>query len=172
MYTRRGKNRFVIVFPKLGIAVKLPLVHAIRAARDFLTYGFKPPFPGEYNKSLTEHLFKGMGDNWREFTYYLRTRHPFLHETYFSLFGLFNIQRAGVPCGRSMQELWTEIDSLTSGDAFADAHHFANVSNFCHVGDHLKIIDYGHPKTQEIIDKYGSKLYDCNHGRCLREIAA
>ena len=167
MIIKKGKNRLVMIFPALHIALKFPMVHAIRAVRQFFTYGFRSPYPGDINKSLTEHLFKGMGDNWREFMFYVRTRHPFWQPTYFSFFGLLNIQRATEPCGRSMQALWSEIHDVTGGEAFKDAHHFSNPFNFCHAGKHFMILDYGHPKTQEIIRQYGDKLLQCKHGLCL-----
>ncbi len=167
MLIKKGKNRIVLIFPALGFALKFPNIHFIRAARQLFTYGFHNPFPGEINRSLTEHLFKGIGDNWREFRFYFTRHHPFCLPTYFSLFGLCNIQRAGKPCRLGMQELWNEIHSITAGEAFQDAHHFSNPLNFCHVGNHLKILDYGHLKTQEIIEKFGSQLYQCKHGVCL-----
>lgn len=167
MLVKNGKNRFVVIFPSLGIAVKFPIVHFVRAGQQFFRQGFSNPYPGDVSRSLTEHLFKGMADNWHEFTFYIKTRHPFCQPTFFSLFGLFNIQRAGIPCGRSMQALWQEINEVTAGQAFKDAHHFCNPLNFCHAGQQFKIMDYGHLITQKIISTYGEQLRHCQHGLCL-----
>lgn len=168
MLIKKGKNRWVVIFPAVGLAMKFPIIHLARALQQFFRQGFHNPYPGDISKSLTEHLFQGMGDNWREFWFYLRHRHPFCQPTYFSLFGLCNIQRAGLPCGRSMQALWHEINEVTDGQAFKDAHHFCNPLNFCHINKQFKMLDYGHPKTQQIISQYGHQLVNCRHGLCLQ----
>ena len=168
MLVKWGKNRFVLVFPAAGVALKFPIVHLLRAARQFFSYGFQDPYPGEVTKSLTEHLVKGIGDNWREFRFYLQTRHPFCQPTYFSFFGLLNLQQAAHPCRLSAQDLWSEIHAVTAGEAFKDAHHFSNPQNFCHDrSQRLKIIDYGHPTTAEIVQQYGTQLHACHHRSCL-----
>ena len=169
MLVKKGKNRFVLVFPTAGIAIKFPIIHVFRAVRQFFSYGFHNPYPGDITKSLTEHLVKGIGDNWREFRFYIDHRHPFCQPTYFSLFGLFNLQRVTHPCRLSTQDLWSEIHDVTAGEAFKDAHHFSNPQNFSHdKSEHLKLIDYGHPMTIEIVQKYGQELYACHHSSCVK----
>ncbi len=169
MMISKGRNRLVFIFPSLGLALKFPLIHVVHAVRQFTAYGFHNSFPKKM-KTIPEHLFKGIGDNWREFRFYIKTRHAFCQPTYFSLFGLVNVQRAGRHCGLPMENLWQEIITVTSGVASVDAHHFSNPLNFCHKGGHLRILDYGHLKTQAIIRQYGDTLANCYHGKCIVDL--
>ncbi len=169
MQTKVGKNRLVFVFPRLGLAVKFPMIHLVRATQQLFTYGWQRlPYPGDVYKSLTEHLFKGMGDNLREWRFYLQTRHPFCQPTYFSFFGLVNLQRAAVTCQMPIEEFWSQMHRVTGSEAFTDAHHFANPANFCHdQNKRLMIVDYGHLKTQKIVRKLGTSLHACHHRTCV-----
>lgn len=57
--------------------------------------GLTIPFYKSYEVrgTFSEFLFAGIMTNWNEYRFYRRTKNPFLMPSYFSLFGLFNIQR-------------------------------------------------------------------------------
>lgn len=125
--------------------------------------------PGEFEKwwetTLTETLGRtatqGILDNWREFLFFRRTHHPFLRPTYFSLFGLLNLQRAGKSVQLSQPEFWAQIHALLrSNAAWEDIHHFSNPDNFCIDNGQLQILDYGSLLTQKAVRENGLAILE------------
>jgi hypothetical protein len=99
--------------------------------------------------------------NWREYTFFLKTRDPFLQPTYFSFFGLFNIAKYGQPVKLNEGELRKRMIGLFSAVVYEeDWHHFKNRSNFCESrkGD-LRTVDYGSTVTQQVITKRKVKIH-------------
>lgn len=95
--------------------------------------------------ALNSKLFGGIMANWNEFIFFVKTKNKFLLPTYFSFFGLVNIQKRG-------QELkWSDGDffsflqknSKEKDQIFIDAHSFENPNNFCLDNGKLKMVDYG-----------------------------
>ena len=80
--------------------------------------------------------------------------------TWFSFLGIVNFQKVGDPLPE-VQDFWKQMLCLTGGGALKDGHHFENKNNFClDKGGNLKILDYGAPKTEEVILKYGRAIMD------------
>ena len=170
MEIKKGTSRIVVLLPLLGLAVKFPIIHPIRALRLFIRImrgkdrwkniklywrcspkaiaGFKGP------------LFKGIVANWKEFVFYQQTKNIFLNPTYLSVFGLMNIQPIGKPFVMNYQVLGKQLDTLTKGKTYLDAHCFTNTSNFCcnHYGK-LRILDYSSDGAQAVIREYGEKIH-------------
>lgn len=57
------------------------------------------------------------------------------------------------------KKFWHRIYNATHGEAIRDGHHFTETDNFC-VDNGIRIIDYGSPRTQEIILKNGDKIIE------------
>ncbi|MDO8512509.1 MAG: hypothetical protein Q7S57_04505 [bacterium] len=116
-------------------------------------------------------LFHGIACNWREYRFYSRTKHPFLQPTYFSFFGTVNIQKYGRPVRIPFEDeynrdkwwtrmFWMPVLGITNGEVIRDGHHFLNPENFCQdIFGRPKIVDYGLPRTQEIIKKWGEQIH-------------
>ncbi len=169
MKIEKGWNRFVIVAPKFGIAIKLPIIHLFLSIKilvklslifEFRSIFLEMALPISDRWSYKNRLFGGIVTNWREFIFYRRTKNPFLQPTYFSFLGLINIQKMGTPCDISYVDLWCQLLNLTDSGVMADNHHFENSDNFCFDSGKLKIHDYGSIVTQKVITEYGTKIYE------------
>lgn len=104
-------------------------------------------------------LFRGIISNWLEFVFYLKHKHPFLIPTYFSLFGLVNIQPAREKAPITMNQLWVTLHKMTNGAVEKDDHVFAGRTNFCNDNGKLRMMDYGSRKTQEVLLEWADKIY-------------
>jgi len=164
MRLRKGRSRIVLVFPSLGIAIKIPFIHFISGIHFLLLMAREGHLRWEWNRSMEsmesskELLFKGIADNWREYWFFIKSRNPFLLPSYFSFFGLFNIQQVGQVCTTESSVLWRQLVELTAGATSKSSHHFVNPENFCFVGKKLRILDYGSPRVQQVISKFGIKI--------------
>jgi hypothetical protein len=81
----------------------------------------------------------------------------------FLFFGLFNIARYAVPCGKDKDyDLYQQMKIITGKiDPFRhDMHHFANPENFSIENGKIKILDYGNKETQTILTLWGEKIYN------------
>ena len=159
-----GTSRIVVV--SHGLAFKFPRVR-LGEAWETLKYRFRTRslwrefvYTVYQVFSLKWILLKGVVDNWKEYRFYRKTKHPFLQPTYVSLIGLLNIQRAGRPLGNSSEALWHQLYELTGGAVLGDNHHFENPNNFCTSGRRLRILDYGGPETQRIVSEFGLKIFE------------
>ena len=167
MEFHKGQNRWVAVFPKAGVVVKFPIVY-LKVVLEALTVdlwrfgwrGFKANWdtPMEAYGGFRSWLFKGLAANWMEFWLYVTTRNPFLQPTYFSLFGLVNVQRYGTPCPLKYVDVWCQLCELTNDQVWDDGHHFSNTQNFTFDGGVLRMLDYGSIKTRKVIRLYGEKI--------------
>jgi hypothetical protein len=169
MKFKKGRNRFVFVFPSLGIAIKLPIVHLLQSIvllvkaikrLHFKFIWYELAIPVSYPMGYKNRLFGGIVDNWSEFAFFCKTRNPFLQPTYFSFLGLINIQRVGKPCLLDATDFWCQLYGLTDGKVFDDCHHFENPDNFCFDKGKLKILDYGSKATHAVIVEFGIKIIE------------
>lgn len=163
-------SRWVFVFPRLGVVVKVPRVYWKKGWKGFV-YWYKSEGL-KCSLSLTEDELtgcrnlwtKGLRDNWKEFVFFIKYRKPFLQPTFFSLFGLVNIQKYGQIISRKKAreiKLHHQFWVLTEREFLDDSHHFVNSANFCISEDgHLRIVDYGSPATRTILLKWADKLED------------
>ena len=166
MKIAKGKWRIVFVFPWFGIVIKIPVIRFYEGIKPFLK-------PKEWKrlkgrtvllklmiKYRRPFLFGGLVNNWNEFWFYLKTRNPFLQPTYFSFFGLFNIQRYGEPCNLPIIDLWKCLYKITNGEVFEDSHTFGDPNNFCFYNGKLRIVDYGSRRTHPVIRRYGKRIIE------------
>ncbi len=167
---KRGRSRVVVIFPFFRIAIKLPIIHLLVAMRA-VYYCIKSDKCWQYLQQdwgwsveqhigFKGHLFLGIVANWNEFVFYQKTRDPFLQPTYFSFFGLFNIQRVDESYLLNDEDLYHQLFKLTDGEVQNDSHHFENPHNFCFCDGSLRMLDYGSSKTRRIIAQYGTKIVD------------
>jgi hypothetical protein len=164
MLVKRGTTRTVILFE--SVAVKLPRIQLVRAFR-LLNQHRKA---GRLLECLRlnaacfhspQHLmFKGILDNWQEFRFYQRTRSAFLMPTYLSLLGFMNIQKSGkMPASITENALWGQLRDITKAACWADSHAFSNPNNFCVEDGHLKMVDYAGVRAQNVIERYGDRIF-------------
>lgn len=160
----KGTSRIVLVFPLFqSVVVKVPRIYW-KSGIETLIRDWKRTFrkeTWEYQAwwSPSWCLFKGLLDNWNEYRFYRKSRHSFLQVTHFSFFGIFNIQRRGQPLQCDYKLFWRHVCDATDCHAIEDGHHFTETDNFC-VDGGVRILDYGSPRTQGIILKYGDRLVE------------
>ncbi|HEX8993711.1 MAG TPA: hypothetical protein VF803_00475 [Candidatus Paceibacterota bacterium] len=103
-------------------------------------------------------LFGGLAANMSEFWFYLTTRSKFAWPTYFSIFGLCNIQRIGAsPPYSDVLYILAQIGMITK-NRVRDYHCFANISNFALSGDNLYLLDYASRNSRDVLRTYGKAL--------------
>jgi len=135
-----GSERIVLLIPFLGVVIKFP-------------------------KSR-----KGSRINLAEWIFWRKYRNPFCQETLFSFrlpslkekcFYWINVQRlAYQPCDMDPDEFLIKTSILTRRMAEYDLHHFKVPANFCYdKNGRLKMLDYGHVQTRQVIKAYGYRLY-------------
>jgi len=165
MTTWRGYN--TIVFIVWGLAIKFPKPHLVKLVkisfkrikeRIFWSLLFRFHHPLDY-ESIPNCLLGGIVLNFSEYLFYIKTRMQVLQPTYFSLFGLINIQKAGKPLGVNKEKFENWIESLGNGEAENDWHTFGNPENFClsHDGQ-IRIVDYSESITHEILLVIGNEM--------------
>jgi len=177
MYIAQGHRRIVLVIPRLGIVLKFPIIRINvflsdglfvikrRNFRNFIKWLFVYT-PDQYF-GARNRLFGGIVDNQRE--YWLSTYYPMqiIQPTYFSFFGLINIQKAGEP-----------LDQTEATDFFSfllqyvkDKHedyrllfslgHHIEIVNFCtNNDDSIRIVDYGNPRLWWYLMLYGDQIIE------------
>ena len=160
-----GLARVVLALPSFGIVLKFPRVHWLRAfyqiKKDFKAGIFWKciVFSSESSHSVRYWLCRGFFENWKEFLFWRETPSDFLQPTYFSLFGLVNIQKFGKVCSESEYDFWIQLQQITNSGCSQDGHIFASPENFVSVGNKIRLVDYGSTNTREVIKLYGQKLW-------------
>jgi hypothetical protein len=167
----KGEKRIVIALPSWGIVVKFPIIRILKSLfyilsgikksqRNYVIRFLKGRTDAKVLPSLRGILFGGILENWREFVFFLKTEHPFLQETYFSLFGFINIQKLGKPTIWHNADFENAMKRFLGDDLYKDPHHFSEQKNFSWEAGRLKICDYGSLECREVIEKHGAQLYE------------
>lgn len=171
MKIAKGNLRYVIVFPFLGIAVKFPRIRLIAVILRVVRHAFFMRLGTIYREAFRisidctgiwgykRLLFGGIRANWNEFLFFQKTKNLFCQPTYFSLLGLFNIQKFGFPCNLHWRTLAIQVEEITGGATRDDGHHFDKCKNFCLADGRLRLLDYGSKKTQRIIAEFGERIF-------------
>ncbi len=189
---KKGSSRIIIVIPSLGIVLKIARCNPLKAIRVILMalslwpndlgegralslrawlrrrkYYFKCGVFGPPKLRLVRsfsYLFlRGIIANMSEFIFYLaNTDNKFLIPTYFSLFGIINIQplQQNVCTSKYNTYVFEHLEQFTEANELFEhnAHAFAEGSNFClNEEGKLCILDYAGRGTQKIVKKYGQK---------------
>lgn len=115
-------------------------------------------------------LTDGLSSNWLEFYYYLKTRNKFLVPTYFSFFGLINIQRQVEKIEINpgdlkypFKDFFSIINGYYSNSSFEVnvrfTHHML-AESYCWGSDGgLMIFDYGDKSVFPFISEKGEKMH-------------
>jgi hypothetical protein len=175
-----GQDRIVILLPLIGLVVKLPRIRLLAIIREVYRFSVRSLFgkKKEFNRVLLTKFFtrsiaasqaflgfralllSGLITNWSEFIFYVKTRNSFLQPTYFSFFGLLNIQRLGKSLQLTIEEFEPQMVEFINYENYqADSHHFTKRNNFCGHQGKLRILDYGSKVTQKIVRKFGEKIH-------------
>lgn len=166
----KGTHRIALVFERFGIVLKFPNIDwqwAWDDSRPFLQHegirGFRY-LTFDPGGILYEPVSQGIMENWYEHRFYRRTRYPFLLPTYFSFFGLVNIQRLGLPCGMSDMEVYRAFLGIAGmDDLMRDPHHFLNAGNFCRhpITGQFMVLDYGGLECRKILSDHADRILLC-----------
>jgi hypothetical protein len=173
-----GRWRWVIVLPPLGIVLKFPRFYPLEWLKSDV---FKFRYIGRIlwqrqwtslkvlwayqthpESGFVRYSIGGLSDNFGEWLFYLQHPHPFLQPTYFSFFGLVNVQRYGAPLDEAHEretdrmKRWGQI---TEWGVYKDSHTFGSNQNFClDRNGHTHILDYGQRKTQRVLLRWADSL--------------
>ncbi len=173
MRFHRGSIRSVLIIGSL--AFKFPQINPLKALhniiialswkgemtlreRIYLTLSLND----EVLNTSQYYLFRGIRANLRERRFYKSSRLSILVPTYFSLFGLVNIQRAGDIIEMGIDDFVSEIMKLTNNDQSIhdDTHTLTNPANYVEMDGHLMIVDYGSSGCRNYLMKWGQEIYD------------
>jgi hypothetical protein len=162
---KRGHYRIVLVFK--NFVIKFPRIYFWSAIRIAIWAHYRGKEArsmvwkiSNYNHELTipKFLLKGIIDNWHECLYFKKTRSAFLVPTYFTFFGLFNIQARALPWDYNNLNHYGLLYDLTRGEVSKCGHDFEDEKNFGIHKNRLKMLDYGSEKTQKILEKYSKQI--------------
>lgn len=120
-----------------------------------------PKRRGPFN--VEQSLFSGITSNWNEYAFYRETKNSFLMPTYFSFFGLINIQKKGeIIDFWGYRELFDYIcdNSQNRNQPFCDSHTFTEIGNFCLDQGKLRISDYGDRQVHNFLRLNGDNLFN------------
>lgn len=112
-------------------------------------------------KRVSHQTFGGIAENWHEWTYYLFCGpgpRRLLKPTYFSLLGLVNIQKRGIPARDA--KVCTPARKAIGPEVVLDGHHWDLPYNFDVSSGRLEMLDYGSPQTRKILAKHWTALLE------------
>ena len=183
-----GKRRIVFTIVSLGVVVKVPRLRLHRLwefwRADVVLMKMEmlsSPLPEPKTKELywegvrlalrrtLRQTFGGIGDNWRERSFYKysdATTRQLLKPTLFSFFGLLNIQLLGEPCKDTAA--CGAFRLIAGSELSNDGHHWDHPSNFDLSSGRPQLLYYGSKATQTIIKKFGARFlteFDLEAGR-------
>lgn len=167
MYVKKGNDRFVVIFPRLGFVLKFAMFHPYQAwqyffddVKHFRTRNILERFTWNHHVygGYQRLLLKGLISNWIEFWYFLRRRKKVLQPTYFSLF-FINVQKYGKPCPIADDVLWHKFVTVLGNNVFDCAHHFDEPENFCIDGLEVKMCDYGDERLVSLLNRHGEEIF-------------
>jgi hypothetical protein len=170
MNIHKGYSRAVILVPFLGIALKFPIIRILDALNQLKYYCGKGlirylklehKWTVDHHSTIKMALGKGLRDNWQEFRCSRNNpNHKFLMPTYFSLFGLMNVQKLGQSFEMEPTHLWLQMIKLIGDGVWKDSHTFAQPNNFCKDGGRIRVVDYGNPQSAEAMIQHGENVWE------------
>lgn len=98
-------------------------------------------------------------NNWQEYKMYRQNKLPMLMPTYFSLFGLINIQKTGTPIDIDELDFEWQIYKITNNDLYCDIHHLGNPDNFVMLDGKIMIVDYNF-RLKDFLEKHGKTIQE------------
>ena len=178
MEVHSGTTRIAICFPKLGFVLKFPHKNPIKGFIGHLRIFNRIKV---YNKKRAEagiktldtfkwrakylwvdtkwaYYYSGFRANLFECCVYWTTFSPFLEPTYFSFFGLCNIQRYAKPLDMDSNHHWEQLYDIIERDIYSNGHHFGDPKNFSYDGTCIRMLDYGSHGIRDVVKKYGKQL--------------
>ncbi len=172
MYISKGTTRLVIILPSFGFVIKFPLPKPFLFTKSFLRalkfklkgesrlweFVFAMDEDGTYSTNIRTTLLNGIFHNWKEYKLWRKTRSSFLEPTYFSFFGLINIQKYGHPLEVHYGTLWHQVLDYSNNQVWDNGHHFSNPDNFSFSNGAIKMIDYGDFGIEKVVIGYGNEI--------------
>jgi len=148
-YRERGKR-----YREMGLRLK----------NDYLIQGKK--YPKKYQRTgeatPQKFWFYGIISNWQEYLFYQKNKLEILVPTYFSFFGLINIQKRGPELeigGFVFEGYLLKILGDDKDDFLCDNHTLSNPKNFCQdKSGKLAIFDYGNSMIHDFLKKHGQTI--------------
>ncbi|MEI7620121.1 MAG: hypothetical protein WCJ57_00950 [Candidatus Falkowbacteria bacterium] len=123
----------------------------------------------QMDNTCQKFLFDGLMSNWHEFIFSIKNRkNTFTTPTYFSFFGLINIQKRGKEFEMSNDEFKIRLEKileeegiLDDCDYWKDSHTMNNPKNFCQDEDgKLRVLDYGNIRMHNFLKEYGKLIQE------------
>lgn len=162
MQLEKGSTRIVLVFEET--VIKIARVHFLKALQAIFIAIISGCFwrvirmPIYGCNSPGKFLFGGFAENWNEYLYYKKNPSRLLAPSYFSLLGIFNVQKRIPRLEIAENNFWTQLYVLTDGAIVEDNHTFQQLENFGYLEKSLYVLDYGSPDCQNLIKEYGQRI--------------
>lgn len=161
-----GCRRYVIVIGP-WIALKFPRIRlwlAVNVLRDDIKNGNMlnkfQKYDYRYAGTIQHAVLAGLMENWKEFVYWRRFGFDWLVPTYFSLFGLVNVQKAGEEFDFDKNGIfWSQISEHFGDKVYeGDEHAFAEDENYVLIDSQVRLVDYGNFRNEDFFAKYEERL--------------
>jgi len=136
---KKGTSRIVMIVSFLPFVIKFPVIKIKGAIGEIRRVGIVKFVRFTYRHRRASMgswtcLYGGIAANQREFSLFLKTRDKRLMPTYFSFFGMFNIQKKG-----SKEGVYPEGLDIVDFRINGDSHAAVNPANFLDG----RLVDYG-----------------------------
>ncbi len=120
-------------------------------------------FLGKPEFTNLSYLTLGIKANKQEYRFYKKTKNVFVTPTYFSIFGLLNVQKR---CQKITfwedKDVWNYINdnSQNKHQPWCDNHTLSEIENFCiNENNKLQIVDYGNKALEPFLILNGENLF-------------
>lgn len=167
---RFGATRFVVLVGNIAIKFPRPrpLYVLIRFARHVRNKEVKKRLLGHGQTptiGAMRYLFGGIVTNWNEHRVWKNHAHDILVPTWFSLFGLVNIQKRGAEVDQQELDLRNPFLPYLDRMDLELSRDLTNSRNFCRLNRRIRIHTYGSDKCLHFL----SRLYkeDAREGRTI-----
>ena len=159
MNFRLGATRFVVLVG--NVAIKFPRLRPLRPFVRLLEILRKKEGVRDnlekYDKSIViatlQYLFSGVVTNYWEHRFYKENSNiSILVPTYYSFFGLLNVQKRGKPIDDSSRSKWETVQAKLADKGLLP-HDLFEEKNCCTIDGKIQLFDYG--------DAWARKLLVC-----------
>lgn len=158
-----GATRFVILVG--GFAIKFPRIRLIRPVVRLFQTVKANAVRAELNKysgkpfvAAMRYLFPGVITNYWEWRFCIENPElDFLAPTYFSLFGLINIQKRGEVFVSDQDPRLRDFKIKVSDRANLGDSDILDVSNCCLIDGKIYLLDYGDRRSRKILTELNTQ---------------
>lgn len=165
-----GTTRFVILIGP--IAIKFAKIHVLRSIYRLFCYSAT----GVASERLQKHaqnpfiaglkyFFDSLITNWNEWMVWTASPECFMAPTFFSFFGIVNIQKRGTPVTQAEVDANHPFRHLLWNESLDFVFDMTQAPNFCKIDGRICIVDYGSKESFRLFSQKISRVPSAHYAR-------